>query len=93
MEIGGTLFVIVSGHLAQSFESAMSLPDHLIPVTRRIRATPLSAPPNPWRCTGSFSVGGLIDVGFGTHSDLLMVISGTGRGVFDCLTGEKVARD
>jgi hypothetical protein len=35
----------------------------------------------------------LTDVGFGTDSDLLMVISHNGRGVFNCLTGEKVARD
>lgn len=77
----------------QSFESPMSLPDHLIAVVKRIRGTPISAPPSPWRCTGSFSVGGLTDVGFGTNSDLLLVISSTGRGVIDCTTGEKVARE
>lgn len=71
----------------------MSLPDHLIPVVRRMRATPISDPPAPWRCTGSFAVGGLTDVGFGSHSDLLMVISSNGRGVFDCLSGVRVARD
>lgn len=71
----------------------MSLPDHLIPVVRRMRATPISDPPKPWRCTGSFAVGGLTDVGFSHHSDLLLVISSNGRGVFNCQTGEKVARD
>jgi hypothetical protein len=38
-------------------------------------------------------VGGLTDVGFGLHSDLLFVVSSQGRGVFDCLTGAKVSRD
>ena len=83
----------VSGHFVQTIGIAMPLPDHLVPVVRRIRATSISDPPSPWRCIGSFSVGGLTDVGFGTRSDLLMVISSMGRGVFDCLTGEKVARD
>lgn len=40
-----------------------------------------------------FGVGGLIQVGYATGSDLLLVLSGNGRGVFDCLTGQKLARD
>lgn len=71
----------------------MSLPDHLNRVVQRMRATPISDPPTPWRCSGSFAVGGLTDVGFGRHSDLLMVISNSGRGLFNCQTGEKVARE
>lgn len=48
--------------------------------------------PLPWR-KQSFAVGGLWAVGFGSGSDLLLVVSVNGRGVFDCLSGERVARD
>jgi hypothetical protein len=58
-----------------------------------MRETPISDPPSPWRRTGSFAIGGLTDVGFGAHSDLLLVISHQGRGVFDCLSGVRVARN
>lgn len=37
--------------------------------------------------------GGLVGVGFGAGSDLLLVGTHDGRGIVDCLTGEKVARD
>jgi hypothetical protein len=38
-------------------------------------------------------VGGLTEVGFGDDSDLLLIVSSQGRGVVDCRTGERVARD
>lgn len=71
----------------------MTVPEHLIPVVRRIRGSRISEPPTPWRRIGAFGVGGLTEVGFGTESDLLLVISPQGRGVFDCESGEKVARN
>lgn len=71
----------------------MTLPEHLIPVVRRIRGAPTSELPSPWYRTGEFGVGGLTDVGFGRGTDLLLVISSQGRGVFDCVTGVRVARD
>ena len=37
--------------------------------------------------------GGLVAVGFGEGSDLALVVTHDGRGLIDCLTGEKVARD
>jgi hypothetical protein len=37
-------------------------------------------------------VGGLFQVGYAENSDLLLVLSHNGRGIFDCLTGERVAR-
>jgi hypothetical protein len=52
-----------------------------------------SLPPAPWRKVGDFAVGGLTDVGFADSSDLLLVISSTGRGLFDCRSGEQIARD
>jgi hypothetical protein len=38
-------------------------------------------------------VGGLTDVGFIAGSDFLLVLSSQGRGIYDCITGERVARD
>ncbi len=71
----------------------MALPEHLIPVVKRIEALPVSAPPSPWRLTVQSGIGGLTDVGFGPDTELLLVVSSQGRGVFDCTTGERVARD
>ena len=48
--------------------------------------------PTPWRYH-VHPVGGLWAVGFGPGSDLLLVLSVSGRGVFDCLSGERIARD
>jgi hypothetical protein len=42
---------------------------------------------------GRSAVGGLTDVGFAPHSDLLLVVSSQGRGVFDGLSGKRIARD
>lgn len=50
-------------------------------------------PPAPWRRSSVFAVGGLFGVGYAADRDLLLVLSSQGRGVFDCLTGEKLARD
>ena len=50
-------------------------------------------PPAPWKRCVTWSVGGLFQVGYAENSDLLLVLSSQGRGIFNCLTGEKVARD
>ncbi|MEV2268303.1 hypothetical protein [Nonomuraea africana] len=66
------------------------------PLRRRFRDAPLHPPPAPWRRVPVQQVGGLTDVGFGSRpaaSDLLLVASSAGRGVFDCVSGERVARD
>ncbi len=52
-----------------------------------------SDPPSPWIRKSANAIGGLVAVGFGEHSDLLLVVSSQGRGVFDCTTGQRVARD
>jgi hypothetical protein len=49
--------------------------------------------PGPWRHHTTWAVGGLFQVGYAENSDLLLVLSSQGRGIFNCLTGEKVARD
>lgn len=49
--------------------------------------------PDPWREVGVIHVGGLWHIGFPDHSDLMLIISVSGRGVVDCATGTKIARD
>jgi hypothetical protein len=67
--------------------------NHLDPLKKQLRALQQVAPPSPWHRVATISVGGLRSVGFGRNSELLLVISSAGRGVIDCGTGEKVARD
>lgn len=59
----------------------------------RLRRVPLGQPPAPWRQVASHAVGGLTEVGFGGRSDLLLVVSSRGRGLFDGRSGVRVARD
>jgi hypothetical protein len=67
--------------------------NHLDPLKNQLRALQQVAPPSPWRRIAIIAVGGLRSVGFDRNSELLLVISSAGRGVIDCRTGEKVARD
>ncbi len=46
-----------------------------------------------WEFVKNISVGGLINIGFISNSDFLIVVSHNGRGIFDCSNGEKLARD
>jgi len=39
------------------------------------------------------AIGGLTEIGYASETDLLLVVSAQGRGVFDCATGERLARD
>ncbi|MEU9861366.1 hypothetical protein AB0D99_10845 [Streptomyces sp. NPDC047971] len=65
----------------------------------RFLAAPQVAPPAPWRSVfeACAPVGGLVGIGFGTDpesgGDLVMVVSHSGHGLFDALTGERIARD
>jgi hypothetical protein len=68
------------------------IPEHLKALYRQLLALPASPPPSPWRLAATHAVGGLTDVGFADSSDLLLVIS-VSRGLFDCVTGERIARD
>jgi hypothetical protein len=54
---------------------------------------PLQPPPEPWPLHRIHTIGGLIEVGYGRDTDYLLVISWQGRVVFDCRTGQKIARD
>ncbi|MGW6562821.1 hypothetical protein [Streptomyces hydrogenans] len=66
---------------------------------RRLLAAPVVPAPAPWRSVfgGHAAVGGLTGIGFGvdpgTGHDLVMVVSHAGYGVFDAVTGERIARD
>ncbi|CAL9278235.1 hypothetical protein SUDANB5_06766 [Streptomyces sp. SudanB5_2050] len=67
----------------------------------RLLAAPVIAPPAPWRPVFDYAygvpVGGLLGIGFASHPasgrDLVMVVSHDGHGLFDAVTGEKIARD
>ncbi|MDE1919055.1 MAG: hypothetical protein KGH96_23710 [Sphingomonadales bacterium] len=56
----------------------------------RLRPT---APTMPWCKLPVVHLGGLWQVGFGSKSDYLLLVSVSGRGVVACATGEIVARD
>lgn len=69
------------------------IPPHIAELARQLQALPVQPPPAPWQHRATYAVGGLIAVGYAEDSDLLLVISTQGRGVFDCRSGTKVARD
>jgi hypothetical protein len=73
---------------------AVCIPSHLKERFDALERAPMApALPKPWGSPKTIAVGGLTEVGFGDSSDLLVCISSSGRGVVDCLTGEKIARD
>ncbi|MFC8826760.1 hypothetical protein ACFT9I_15610 [Streptomyces sp. NPDC057137] len=67
----------------------------------RLLMAPVVPAPEPWRPVFEYEygvpVGGLLGIGFASHPedgrDLVMVVSGGGHGLFDAVTGEKIARD
>ncbi|WP_449351742.1 hypothetical protein [Streptomyces shaanxiensis] len=67
----------------------------------RLLAAPVVPAPPPWRpvfdSAYGVAVGGLLGIGFASHPesghDLVMVVSHDGHGLFDAVTGEKIARD
>jgi hypothetical protein len=62
-------------------------------IKEKVRAAATGDPPEPWGRLGTVHFGGLTEVGFAEDSELLLVLSGHGRGVIDCRTGRNVARD
>ena len=67
--------------------------DHMAVLRRQIRALENKAPLAPWKKVGAYAVGGLEMVGYADNSDWLLVVSSQGRGLFDCATGHRIARD
>ncbi|MEW5677259.1 hypothetical protein ABGT15_13170 [Flavobacterium enshiense] len=45
-----------------------------------------------WRHKNTFAIGGLEDVGYEENKDILLLLSSQGEGIFDCISGEKIAR-
>lgn len=56
-------------------------------------AGPVSELPAPWRHVPTSSVGGIHSAGLDQDGRYLLLISHSGRGLLDCNTGEKIARD
>jgi hypothetical protein len=56
---------------------------------RRIKIEPVLP---PWQRT-VHAVGGLTEVGYVPATDLLLTVTSTGRGLFDCISRQRVARD
>lgn len=46
-----------------------------------------------WIRKNVWAIGGLREIGFLENSDVLMVLSSQGRGIFNCLTAERIERD
>ncbi|MFG2541289.1 hypothetical protein ACGFOM_02570 [Streptomyces sp. NPDC048594] len=63
----------------------------------RLLAAPVVPAPDPWRRVAFTPVGGLLGVGFAAHPDsgldLVMVVSHDGHGLFEAVTGKKIARN
>ena len=57
-----------------------------------IEKTKADIPPE-WTKIGEYAIGGLLGLGFSKDEQYLLVLSSQGRGVFNCLTREKVSRD
>ena len=67
--------------------------DYQSKLRKTLLQLPLTSPPEPWKCVGQFSVGGLTAIGYAPESDLLLAVSHQGRGLFNCRTGDRIARD
>lgn len=67
--------------------------EHLDPLRTRVRDAVIAPPPRPWKDVDTWAIGGLTEIGFGPGTELLLVVSTQGRGVIDCHSGVKVARD
>ena len=67
--------------------------NRLNPLKKQLHLLQQTTPPSPWRRVSTIAIGGLRAVGFDRSSEYLLVISSAGRGVIDCRTGEKVARN
>jgi hypothetical protein len=67
--------------------------EHLNPLKNKLLSLNISEVPDPWKLVSTVVIGGLRSLGFDQESENLLIVSSQGRGVIDCLTGEKTARD
>lgn len=77
----------------------MAITEYQQDLRERFLDAPVTAPPAPWKRVGRglIPVGGLLGIGFAVDpvggQDLVLVVSGTGHGLFDGVTGERIGRD
>lgn len=75
------------------------LSDYQQQLRDRLLAAPVVPAPPPWHTVldRGTPIGGLLGIGFAVHPDdgrdLVLVVSSEGHGLFDTVTGEKIARD
>ena len=67
--------------------------EHLEPFKKKLLSLQIEKPPSPWQHKTTILIGGLCSVGFDRDTENLLILSHQGRGVVDCSTGEKTARD
>lgn len=67
--------------------------EHQSQLVERWAAAEETEMPDPWRRVKLPRVGGLFAAGLDTEGNYLLLVSSSGRGVVDCRSGEKVARD
>ncbi len=58
-----------------------------------LRSLQLGSPPAPWRRVASLAIGGFEALGFSEDSVYFLVVSSSGRGVFESETGKCIARE
>ncbi|MET7337910.1 hypothetical protein [Nonomuraea sp. NPDC005650] len=77
----------------------MLISDYQQRLRQHLLAAPVLQAPAPWQpvLDNRTPIGGLLGIGFAVHPesrrDLVMVVSSDGHGLFDAVTGEKIARD
>ena len=66
---------------------------HMREIESFVRSLPVTASTDSWTQLPTQGLGGATVAGFAPDSDLLLVESPNGKGLFNCLTEEKVARE
>jgi len=67
-------------------------PDHIAKLRRQLQAMTTQPAPMPWEKVAVHAIYGWM-FGFAEKSDLLLIVSETGREVFDCLLGRSIVRE
>lgn len=89
-----SIILFIHDHLDENWLCHKDMPDEYQSQLRdRLERLPYADVPAPWRVVGGSGIGGLTEVRFADNSDDLLVVSHQGRGLFDCLTGARLARD
>lgn len=71
----------------------MSADEYQESLNSRLRALTLTQAPDPWRLVASIAVGGFEALGFSTDSRYLLLVTSSGRGVFNAESGQRLERE